>query len=146
MKKSKLNPYLLSLFFLSSAMMAQLTLSTIRGTITDPTGAVAANVQVALVSLNTNAAWAVTSNQNGDFEIPDLQPGRYRLTVTASGFKDYVANEILLERNQSRGVTPTLELGAVGAQVSVMAGAAVISTDSAKIQNTITGSKYADVP
>lgn len=146
MKHLKLFHYLGSLLFFSAALLAQLTLSTIRGTVTDPTGAAAIKVQVALVSLNTNARWAVTSNENGDFEIPDLQPGRYRLTVTSPGFKDFVADEIVLEGNQIRRINPTLELGAVGTQVSVMAGAAVISTDSAKIQNTITGTKYGDVP
>ncbi len=137
--------HLLALAF-AVPMMAQLTLSTIRGTVADPTGAVISNVEVGLLNLETNARWSATSNQNGDFEIPDLQPGRYRLTVTAAGFKQYVADQIILESNQIRRINPALELGAVGSEVSVMAGAAVISTDSAKIQNTITGSKYADVP
>ncbi len=134
------------LLFTAIPTMAQLTLSTIRGAITDPTGAVVNNAQVQLINLETNAHWSATSNENGDFEIPDLQPGKYRLTVISPGFKQFAADQIVLEGNQIRRINPALELGAVGSEVSVIAGAAVISTDSAKIQNTITGAKYADVP
>ena len=136
----------LLLVFSALPLMAQLTLSTIRGTIADPTGAVVNNAQVQLVNLDTNAHWSATSNENGDFEIPDLQPGKYRLTVVSPGFKQFAADQIVLESNQIRRINPALELGTVGSEVSVIAGAAVISTDSAKIQNTITGQKYADVP
>src|SRR6476620_5602743 len=87
-------------WFFAGSMMAQLTLSTIRGTVADPTGAVVGKVEVALINLETNARWSATSNQNGDFEIPDLQPGKYRLTAVAPGFKQYVADQILLESNQ----------------------------------------------
>jgi Carboxypeptidase regulatory-like domain/TonB dependent receptor len=146
MRRSKRSLYFVAALCLSAEMWAQLTLSTIRGAITDPTGATINAAQVALVSLDTNARWSVTSNQNGDFEIPDLQPGRYKLTVTAPGFKNYIADEIVLESNQIRRIDPALELGAVGSEISVIAGAAVISTDSAKIQNTITGTKYGDIP
>jgi hypothetical protein len=125
---------------------AQLALSTLRGTVSDQTGAVIANTQIAITETETNIQRTVTSNQNGDFEIPDLRPGNYRLVATAPGFKSFVAENILLESNQVRRVNVGMEVGSASTEVSVSAGAAVISTDSAKLQTTISGSKYADVP
>jgi hypothetical protein len=131
--------------FVASAM-AQLTLSTLRGTVSDQSGAVIANTQIAVTETETNLLRSVNSNENGDFEIPDLRPGKYRLVATAPGFKSFVADNILLESNQVRRVNVGLEIGSANTEVSVSAGAAVISTDSAKLQTTISGSKYADVP
>ncbi|MCL4402682.1 MAG: TonB-dependent receptor, partial [Acidobacteria bacterium] len=135
------------LFFLScGALQAQLTLSTIRGTVSDPSGATVANGAVTATSVETNARRTVRTNESGDFEIPDLPPGTYKVSVEVSGFKTFVADNVILESNQTRRIDVRLELGAVGSEVTVSAGAAVISTDTAKIQNTITGRKYADVP
>jgi hypothetical protein len=125
---------------------AQVTLSTIRGTVSDQTGAVMANAQIALTEVQTNQLRSVTSNENGDFEIPDLRPGTYRLVATAPGFKNFVADNVVLAGNEVRRVNVAMEIGSANTEVSVSAGAAVISTDSSKILTTISGSKYADVP
>src|SRR6266851_7033757 len=97
----------------------QLTLSTVRGTATDPTGAVVANAAISLTNLETNAKRDVLTNEAGDFEIPDLQRGKYRLSATASGFKTFVADGIILEGSQIRRINVTLEVGAVGTEVTV---------------------------
>lgn len=137
---------LVSFLFFCSTLMAQLTLSTVRGTVADPTGAVVPNVQIVLVSLDTNQKREVATNDNGDFEIPDLVRGRYRLTATGSGFKTFVAENILLEGNQIRRINVTFELGAVGAEVTVRADAAVIQTDTSRLQSAINTTKHFDTP
>jgi hypothetical protein len=135
-----------SIFLFCANSLAQLSLSTIRGTAVDPTGAVVASLDITLVSLETGAKRATKTNENGDYEIPDLQRGTYRLTATASGFKTYVADNIILEGSQIRRINVTLELGAVGTEVTVKENAAVIQTDTAKLQGAISGTKYFDVP
>jgi hypothetical protein len=72
---------------LCAPLLGQLTLSTIRGAAVDPTGAVVTNANIELLQLETNAKRQVITNESGDFEIPDLQRGTYRLTARASGFK-----------------------------------------------------------
>jgi hypothetical protein len=131
---------------LAAASTAQLTLSTIRGTVSDPTGAVIPNTRVEITDTETNLQRSATTNADGDFEVPDLRPSKYRLVVTAPAFKTFVADNIILEGNQVRRVNVSMEIGAATTQVSVSAGAAVISTDSSKLQSTVSGSRYADVP
>ena len=129
-----------------SPLFGQLTLSTIRGTATDPTGAVVTNTNIELLHLETNAKRQVLTNESGDFEIPDLQQGTYRLTARAPGFKTWVADQIILETSQIRRINPAFEVGAVGTEVTVQAGAAVIQTDTAKIQAVVNTSKHFDNP
>ncbi|MFN7922120.1 MAG: carboxypeptidase regulatory-like domain-containing protein [Bryobacteraceae bacterium] len=130
----------------AAPLAAQLALSTLRGTVTDPTGAIISGAQIEIVNIETNARRTVATNDSGDYEAPDILRGRYKVTISAQGFKTFVAEGVLLETNQIRRINATLELGAVGTQVSVEAGAAVISTDSAKIQGSISTGKYGDVP
>jgi hypothetical protein len=103
-------------------LLAQLTLSTERGTVMDPTGAVVSAAAITLTNLETNAKRDVKPSDTGDFEIPDLQRGRYRLSATAPGFKTFVADDIMLEGSQIRRINVTLEVGAVGSEVTVNGG------------------------
>jgi hypothetical protein len=109
-----------------AALYGQLTLSTIRGVATDPTGAVVSDVAITVTNLETNARREVKTAASGDFEIPDLQRGTYRMTATRAGFKTFVADNVILEGNQIRRVDVSLELGSVGTEVVVKANAAVI--------------------
>ncbi len=125
---------------------AQLSTSTIRGHVADPTGAAVAGATVKLMSLQTSVERNVTTNGDGDFEIPDLLRGSYRLTVSQTGFKNFIADNIVLETSTIRRVDATLEIGAVGSEITVQANAAVIETDSAKIQGSFTKQKFEEAP
>jgi hypothetical protein len=103
------------------------------------------NTNIELLHLETNAKRQVLTNESGDF-VPDLQRGTYRLTARAPGFKTWVADQIILETSQNRRINPTFEVGAVGTEVTVQAGAAVIQTDTAKIQAVVNTSKHFDNP
>jgi hypothetical protein len=138
--------FLLTCLLLCAPAQAQLNVSTLRGTATDSTGAVVANATLTLVDLSTNAKRTATTNDNGDFEIPDLLRGVYRLTAQAAGFKTFVADNIILETNQVRRVDIAFEVGAVSAEVTVSASAAVISTDTSKIHASFTQQTFVDAP
>jgi len=137
---------LLAALVVCSTLLGQLTLSTVRGTAMDPTGAVVAGASITLTNLETNAKRDVKTGDTGDFEIPDLQRGTYRLSATAAGFKTFVADDIILEGSQVRRINVTLEVGAVGTEITVQAGAAVIQTDGAKIQSQVDTSRQYDTP
>jgi hypothetical protein len=127
-------------------LRAQITLSTIRGTAIDPTGAVVVNARITVASMETGAKRETLTDANGNFEIPDLPRGKYRLTAQAAGFKTFAAEDILLDSSQIRRINPAFELGTVGTEVSVTAGAAVISTDTAKLQSFVNVAKHFDNP
>ena len=138
--------WLLAPLVLCSMLFGQLTTSTIRGTAQDPSNAIVGNASITLTNTGTNASREVKTNDSGDFEIVDLPIGTYRLTATAPGFKTYVANDVILGGNEIRRITIVFEIGAVGSEVTVQAGAAVIQTDGAKIQTQVDTSRQYDTP
>lgn len=125
---------------------AQLTVSTLRGTITDPAGAVVVHAKITAVNQETNLTREVLTNSNGDYEIPDLPRGTYRLTATQPGFKTFVADNVVLESSQVRRIDAGLELGATGTEVTVRADSAVIATETGKIQETFQKQHFEEMP
>jgi hypothetical protein len=142
---SRLLP-ILSLF-LSAALPAQTSLSTVRGTITDPSGLVVPGVEVTLTDIATNVlARSAISDSNGNFEMPDLKPGIYRLRAELSGFKAHVADNLALEGTQIRRMDIRLDVGQVAEQITVEAGRAVIETDTAEISTGFTQKLFDSSP
>ncbi len=130
-----------------AALSAQETLSTLRGTATDASSAVAPGVEIKVEEVSTNIlARKVTTDNQGNYEIPGLKEGTYRLTAVLTGFKTFVANGIILSANQVRRVDVRLEVGAAASEVTVTASAAVIETEQGKIAAEFTGDRYKDIP
>jgi Carboxypeptidase regulatory-like domain/TonB dependent receptor len=141
-----LRGWALSAVLLAAPASAQLIVSTIRGSVVDAAGAVVSGAELKVVNLGTNIQRTVTTNDAGEFEVSDLASGSYRLTATHAGFKTFIADNIILENTQIRRIDVTLELGAVTSEVTVRADAALITTDSAKIQGTFTSKRFDDAP
>jgi Carboxypeptidase regulatory-like domain len=127
-------------------LLAQANLSTLRGTAQDPGGAMVGDASVSLVNVATNLKRSALTNSSGDYEIPQLKPGTYRLIAGHPGFKNYVAENVILEGAQIRRVDIIFELGSVDSKVTVSANAAVIETDTAKIESGVKQKRYEDSP
>ena len=127
---------------LTCAAWAQTDQATLRGAARDQTGAVVPNTAIEVTNIETNITRAAKSNDAGDFEIPYLNPGTYRMTASAPGFKTFVAEQIVLVAREVRRLDAALEIGAVGSEVTVTAGAAVIQTEGAQIASGFTEKSY----
>src|SRR3979490_1197055 len=79
---------------LVSLAPAQIGTATITGRVTDPTGAVIPNVAITVVKTDTNFQFAATTNDDGLFRVQSLQPGAYKVTFEASGFKRLIRDNI----------------------------------------------------
>lgn len=96
------------LFFMLCAALAPWQLAgqtpapngTLRGTVTDPTGAVVPGAQITLqlgaLSFNTH------SGRDGAYAFRNLAPGSYTLAVTAQGFAPLTLDDVLLAPGQTR--------------------------------------------
>src|SRR5690348_3676730 len=65
---------------------------TIVGTVTDNSGAVVANATVDVTNTATNVSNRTQTTSSGDFTVPFLLPGTYRVTVQAPGFQKAVTD------------------------------------------------------
>ena len=139
-----LGRYLSFLVACGLATAQMVNLASVRGTVTDPAGAVLVNAQVSIVNIDTNSKRTAATSQAGDFEFQALQPGRYQLTVVNAGFETFQANDIIVQSAETRRIDAHLQIGTVGTKVTVTAGAAVISTENAKVEDTVSSNQYVD--
>ncbi len=75
------------------------TTGTLRGQVTDPSGAVVANATVAVL-VSGGHTHSATSSRSGAFEIGNLPPGKYTVTANAQGFAVFVQNDVDIAAGQ----------------------------------------------
>ncbi len=131
---------LLGLVFVSGVTarpaVAQTTFGSITGTVKDATGAVVTGATIEATHVESNYKYAATSNEAGNYTLPQLREGKYRLHATAAGFADFVAEDVVLAAREERRIDVTFQVGPVGETVTVTAGASVIQTESGQIGDT----------
>src|SRR6516225_1145022 len=135
--------------FLSLAAVcaiAQITTTTIRGTIADTSGAVIPNAHVTATSLETNAARSTDTNAAGEYLIEFLPVGAYTVEVEAQGFKKFERKGIVLDVNRTARVDAVLDLGAASETVSVTSDAPLVNTENASIGRTVENAEIVGLP
>lgn len=116
------------------------------GTVVDPSGAAVAGVKVAVSNLATNIQRDTTSDQVGNYSIPSLPAGDYRVTATKEGFQVQKIDKVTLQVEQSARVDFTLRVGNVTETIDVNASAVVLQTENASVGTVIDGGKIVDLP
>ena len=99
---------------------AQTRVATLAGTIVDQTGAA---IPRAAISLRRDAAGflrEITSDDRGAFEVADLVPGEYAVTVTSPGFT-VAAERVTLRPGEAGRFDVTLRIGSLNEDVVVLA-------------------------
>src|ERR1700690_3422102 len=120
--------------FAGTALLAQTDRAVLRGVVKDSSGASVPDAQISVTEIQTNIqVRALTTDANGNYEVPDLKPTTYRVKADAKGFRGFIAQDVLLDAGQVRRVDITLAVGAATESITVEAGAAVIQTDSGTI-------------
>src|SRR2546422_2626849 len=113
---------LLPALFFCTCLWGQEGLSTLRGTVSDTTGAVVPGATVTAREVLTNiTARTATTDAQGNYEMPGLKTANYQVTATIPGFKRAVVDDVLLQSNQVRRVDIVLEVGEVATEVTVSA-------------------------
>ncbi len=148
MRKISVGPLFTAfLLFAAFSVFAQTEKATLRGVVTDQSGAIVPGAEIVVIELDTNIeARRVVSDSHGNYEIPDLKPKLYRIKADKAGFRGVITDNVLLDAGQVRRVDIALSVGAVNESVTVVAGAAVIQTDTGAIVGEINSKKFADVP
>ena len=117
---------------------AQTTFASITGTVLDATGSAVPNVTVTATNTQTGVKTKSVSNEAGNYTIPQLIEGNYTVDAQATGFKQFVAQGVILASRDVRRVDIKLEVGSVDTTVEVKAGATLIETETARIGNVKT--------
>lgn len=133
------------LVLLSATVFAQLTSSSLIGTVSSPDGLLP-GATVTVKDNKTNKEITVQSGNDGGFKVPNLEIGSYTVTVTAAGFKTYTVRDVKLEVGKDYNLSVQLEVGGVNEVVNVTAGADVINSTDAKITGNVTNQQLTELP
>jgi len=131
-----------------ASLMAQVTSGTIFGTVKDQTGAVISGATVTVNNPDTGIVRQVTVNESGDFVVPNLLPGTYRVTVAAPGFKKLEKADVVLSAADRLNAGDfLLAVGTTTESVTVTADAGQIQlqSNSGERSDLITSKQLNDV-
>ena len=121
----------------ATAVYAQTAAGTLTGLVTDPSGAVVANVTVVATHVDTDTKINGLTTQAGLYTIPQLPVGKYVVTVTQPGFKTFRRENVIIAAAQTLRLDMTLEVGASSESVTVTAESTLLQAD--------TGAKVLDI-
>jgi hypothetical protein len=107
------------------------------GTVTDSSGAVIAGAKVTIVNTGTQFVSEVTTNAEGNYYVPYLNSGTYKLTISASGFKQNMRDGIELRPGDSPRYNASLEVGAMSDTVTVTGESPLLNTESASVTTAL---------
>jgi hypothetical protein len=128
------------------AATAQSERGNITGIVTDPTGAAIAGAELSVVHRDTNATTNTVATGSGEYNVPNLLPGAYRIEITSAGFKRFVQQNINVSAATTVRIDAQLQLGQVTEAVEITSTAATIQTDNAKVSTQVENKLVDELP
>src|SRR5687767_5064000 len=132
---------LLSLVGAGTAL-AQSSMGTVVGTVTDPSGGVIPGASVTLTSLDTAIAATLVSNDSGHFTFINVRPGNYELTVELSGFSTAKVPSFAVGVNETLARNVALQVGAATETITVTANSGLLQTSRSEERRVGKESRY----
>jgi Carboxypeptidase regulatory-like domain len=133
-------------FAAATMCLGQSERGNITGVAMDASNSVVPNAPVKVVNQGTNAAAKVTASSSGEYSVPNLVPGTYRLEVSVSGFQNAIVDGIALTAGATVRVDVRLQVGGVTQTVEVAAHNTQIQTEDAKISTAVSNQLVDELP
>ncbi|MHB8756222.1 MAG: carboxypeptidase-like regulatory domain-containing protein [Candidatus Acidiferrales bacterium] len=131
---------------LSAPARAQALYGSIRGAVTDQTGAVIPGVSITAKNQATGVMQTVTSGGDGSYNFTQLSIGDYVVTFTKSGFQTYTAQQVHLDVNTVYALPVKMVIGEASQQVTVEASPVQVNTSSPQLGVVITANQITNMP
>src|SRR3954464_4093658 len=128
-----------------SLSWAQRSLTSLRGTVTDPTGAVVPGATITLEDKEKGVTLSKTADESGDYQFQQIQPGKYTITAKATGFGEQTKIAELLV-NQPATVSFKLTIESATQTIDVSAEAQTLNTTDASMGNSMNNALIEALP
>ncbi|CAN5590585.1 hypothetical protein BH10ACI4_BH10ACI4_37980 [soil metagenome] len=122
------------------------TTGAIRGTVTDPQGAVISQATVTITSQATAQVRVTKTDNSGQFTIGLLPPEVYKISITAAGFKTEQPSPVNVNVTETVRADAKLVLGSETETVEVTSGTALLQSENATLGTTVEGSTIRELP
>src|SRR6516225_3928010 len=118
---------------------AQKITATLTGTVVDSTNALVADAAVTVTNQTTGSVRTAKTNAEGQYSVPELDPGIYSVKVNKAGFKEIVQKDLELHVGDNRELRTELAPGQTTESVTVEANAILVETQKSEASNTVVG-------
>jgi len=118
----------------------------IRGTVTDPQGAVVPNTTVTATNEQTGVKYNTVTQASGSYEFAQLPPGRYSISTAPAGYKAFTATGITITIDQVYVQDVHLQIGETSQTVEVTANPAQVDTTNIQLNNVINSTQIVELP
>jgi hypothetical protein len=135
-----------STLILLPGLYAQEFRGTVTGRVTDAQSAAVPSARIVAVLVATGAHSATTSGPDGQFTIPFLSPGIYRLEAEVSGFKKYIRENLQVDAGDRVAVDIQLQIGQQTESITVSADAPMLDTTTATAGQVINSAQVENMP
>jgi Carboxypeptidase regulatory-like domain/TonB dependent receptor len=132
-------------FVATGIAFAQGDRGTITGTVADASNAVVGGAGIEARNSETGATYTAATTETGNYTLAQLPAGTYQLTVSLSGFKKYIRQNILVEATQTVRLDVALEVGVAEEAITVNEEVPLLSTESGEISHTIPAARLVDL-
>jgi hypothetical protein len=122
--------FVLAVLLFTVSGLAQQTLGSLNGTVTDPTGAAVPGATVTANDAAINVTSKAITSGTGSFQIFNLPIGTYTITVTRDGFETSKLEKIPVQEARATTVNPTLKVGQASESVTVTSTPLLNATDA----------------
>lgn len=127
------------------AALGQSHRGSIRGSLTDSSGTPLGNVSIKLIQTETDESRVAITGEQGEFTVPALPPGAYRIEVEQTGYKKY-SRILTLQVNQEVRLDISLEIGSINEELIVTAPETALRKDSAVLGTVIENRQITNLP
>jgi Carboxypeptidase regulatory-like domain len=118
----------------------------LKGLVTDPSGATVANATVIATDVAKGTKRTVSSDSNGEFQIPGLLPSAYSVTVSKTGFQSEIAKSLVVNVGQTVVQDFHMKLSQVSESVEVTTEVPVVETERTSQSDVINQQYIEDLP
>ncbi len=125
----------------ASAQNAQIT-----GTVRDQSGGVMPGVTLTARNVETGLLRTTVSDDQGDYRLPALPPGRYSVTAEIQGFNTETRPDIQLVIDQTAIIAFTLKPAAVAETVTVTGESPIVDTTRSDVSTSVSTQQIQDLP
>ncbi len=136
----------LAIVFLFSAAGAQVTTSTVTGRVVDGQGNVVPGAKVTVTSITTGAERTTVTGSDGEYIVPNLQPGRYSVSAEAQTFSRALIENVELNVGGRQNVNFDLQPGNVTETVTVTTTPPLVETTRSELDTSISPKEIENLP
>ena len=131
---------------LAASIAAQTATGTVSGTVRDESGGVMPGVALTLRSVATGASRSTTSDTQGRYRIPNVDPGDYELRAELAGFRTAVRSSVVVTVGGTTEADVAMTVGQLAEEVTVQAETPLIEPSKTDLSRVVTTQEIESLP